>query len=58
MPWIRLLEEFNWCVRGNVFLNYKKDHKYFVKQACADEAVKSGKAIEINRDGTSKDASR
>jgi len=58
MPWVLFNYEFTWRVRNNVEVSFKKGHKYLVTQACADEAVKTGNAVEIDRDRTSKDASR
>jgi len=58
MPWVRFNYDFTWRVRNNVEVSYKNGHQYLVTQACADEAVETGNAVKIDRDRTSKNASR
>ncbi len=49
MPWVRFTAPFNYHVKRNVTIAYKPGHVCLVKIACADQAIRSGKAVEIER---------
>ncbi len=49
MPWVLFTAPFDFHVRHNVTISYKRGNSYLVKQRCADEALKAGKAVETQR---------
>ncbi len=49
MPWVRFLKRFDYFVLPKVCFSYKSNKDYLVKQACADQAIKQGSAIPIER---------
>jgi hypothetical protein len=50
MPWIRFTEKFDWQPRNvRWMISYGKDSIHLVKQVVADEAIKKGKAVPIER---------
>ena len=49
MPWVRFTAPFDFHVRHNVSISYKAGHEYLVKQECAAQAVKAGKAVTADR---------
>lgn len=49
MPWVRFTAPFDFHIKHNVTIAYKAGGEYLVKQRCADEAMKAGKAVEAAR---------
>jgi len=49
MPWVRFTKAFDWKPTLKVMFAYKAGAVYLVKRACADQAIKEGKAVEIER---------
>jgi hypothetical protein len=49
MPWVRFTRRFDFFVLPKVCYSYKSNKNYLVKQACADQAIKQGSAILIER---------
>jgi hypothetical protein len=49
MPWVRFTEAFDWYVSDTFVYAYRSGGEYLVKRICADEAIKAGKAISIER---------
>jgi hypothetical protein len=58
MPRVRFTAPFQYHVRHNVTISYKAGHEYLVKQECAAQAVKAGKAQAVKRRKESPDAVR
>lgn len=58
MPWVRFTAPFDFHVRHNITISYKAGNEYLVKQDCASQAVKDGKATRIVRRKVSRDAGR
>jgi len=44
MPWVLFKQRFDFFLKPKYVLAYKAGKKYLVKQRCADEAIKQGKA--------------
>ncbi len=49
MPWVRFTARFDFHVKPNMTISYKAGNSYLVKQRCAEEAIKAGKAVETER---------
>lgn len=48
MPWVRFTEDFEFRVKSRVILLYYAGSEHLVKAACAEEAVKAGKAVRLD----------
>jgi hypothetical protein len=57
MPWVKFTKKFDFYLFPKYVLAYKAGKKYLVKQRCADEAIKAGKA-ELTERPEKKDAIR
>jgi hypothetical protein len=50
MPWVRFLAAFNYRIaRRKVVIAYPAGHEGLVKSDCAAQAVRLGRAVEIER---------
>ena len=49
MPWVLFTAPFDFHVKPNVTISYRPGGTYLVKQRCADEAIKAGKAVATQR---------
>lgn len=49
MPWVRFTERFDFKVTPRVTISYRAGCTYLVKQACAEQAVRDGKADYVDR---------
>jgi hypothetical protein len=58
MPWVRFIKRFDFWVKPKVVLSYKADREYLVKAICAEQAVKNGSAVLIERPEKKKDVHR
>jgi hypothetical protein len=57
MPWVRFIAAFNYAVRRNVAIAYKPG-AFLVKADCAEQAIRSGKAVAIERPNAKADDPR
>lgn len=55
MPWVRFTAPFDFHVRHNVTISYKAGAEYLVKRACAEQAIKAGKAQPVERGKVERD---
>jgi hypothetical protein len=50
MPWVRFVQAFNYRIaRRKVVIAYPAGHEALVKADCAEQAVRLGRAIAIER---------
>jgi len=45
MPWVKFIENYEFRPTPRVILVYKASRRYLVKAACAEQAIREGKAI-------------
>lgn len=55
MPWVKFTADHDFRMTRHAVRAYKAGMKCLVSQACAEEAIKAGKAVAINRDGSDDD---
>ena len=49
MPWVMFIKPHDYVVREKYIIAYKAGGQYLVKQVCAEDAIKKGKAVLIER---------
>lgn len=51
MPWVRFLYDFEYRVKPRVIFVYRAGERRLVKAACAEQAIREGKAVADDSDG-------
>ena len=49
MPWVRFIKNYDWQPMLKYVVAYKANHFYLVKKVVAEQAIKEGKAVAIER---------
>lgn len=51
MPWVRFLADFEYRVKPTVIFVYRAGERRLVKAACAEQAIREGKATTDDGNG-------
>lgn len=50
MPWVRFTADFDFKVRPQLMIAYRRGKRHLVSQACAKAAIDAGKAEPLSED--------